>query len=168
MNTVPLAALTRRGLATRRRRLVVIVSAVLTLLASYVVIASATSANAAVTLLSAGKPVTASSAENAGTAAANAVDGNTGTRWSSAFSDPQWIQIDLGPTASVGQVGLPWEAAYATAYQIQPSADGNAWTTIYSTPTSAGGNQTLTVSGPGRYLRMNGTARATQFGYSLW
>ena len=43
-----------------------------------------------------GKPTTASSTENAGTPAANATDGNTGTRWSSAFSDPQWIQVDLG------------------------------------------------------------------------
>ena len=31
-------------------------------------------------------------------AASAAVDGNTGTRWSSAFSDPQWLQVDLGAT----------------------------------------------------------------------
>src|SRR5206468_10538557 len=31
------------------------------------------------------KPTTASTVENAGLAAANATDGNTGTRWSSAF-----------------------------------------------------------------------------------
>ena len=30
----------------------------------------------------------------------NAVDGNTGTRWSSAFTDPQWLQVDLGSTHS--------------------------------------------------------------------
>src|SRR5450755_3382708 len=34
------------------------------------------------------KTATASSTENAGTPAASAVDGNAGTRWSSAFSDP--------------------------------------------------------------------------------
>ena len=28
----------------------------------------------------------------------NAVDGNMGTRWSSAFVDPQWFQVDLGLT----------------------------------------------------------------------
>ena len=27
------------------------------------------------------------------------VDGNTGTRWSSAFSDPQWLHVDLGSVA---------------------------------------------------------------------
>ena len=28
--------------------------------------------------------------------------------------------------------------------------------------------QTLSVSGSGRYVRMNGTQRATPYGYSLW
>jgi hypothetical protein len=28
--------------------------------------------------------------------------------------------------------------------------------------------QTLNVTGSGRYVRVNGTARATQYGYSLW
>jgi hypothetical protein len=30
------------------------------------------------------------------------------------------------------------------------------------------GTQTLNVSGTGRHIRMYGTARATQYGYSLW
>ena len=57
--------------------------------------------------------------ENAGTPAASAVDGNTGTRWSSAYADPQWIYVDLGQTASVTRVVLQWETAYGTAFQIQ-------------------------------------------------
>ena len=61
-----------------------------------------------------------------------------------------------------------WETAYATAFQIQTSADGTNWTTIYSTTTGTGGTQTLNVTGTGRYIRMYGTARATQYGYSLW
>nr|WP_027345381.1 discoidin domain-containing protein [Hamadaea tsunoensis] len=125
-------------------------------------------AHAADTLLSQGKTATASSTENAGSAAANAVDGNTGTRWSSAFSDPQWLQVDLGQSATISSVVLNWEAAYATAYQIQVSDNGTSWTNIYSTTTSTGGVQTLTVTGSGRYVRMNGTARATGYGYSLW
>jgi hypothetical protein len=35
------------------------------------------------------QPATASSTESAAYPASDAVDGNTGTRWSSAFSDPQ-------------------------------------------------------------------------------
>ena len=114
------------------------------------------------------KTATASSTENASFPAAAAVDGNTGTRWSSAFSDPQWLEVDLGSTQSICQVTLNWETAYATAFQIQTSTDGSTWTPIYSTTTGTGGTQTLSVSGTGRYIRMYGTARATQYGYSLW
>ncbi|MFC1406511.1 discoidin domain-containing protein [Streptacidiphilus cavernicola] len=114
------------------------------------------------------KTATASSAENVGTPAQDAVDGDTGTRWSSAFSDPQWLQVDLGSVQSICKVVLDWETAYATAFQIQTSTDGSTWTPIYSTTTGTGGTQTLSVSGSGRYLRMYGTARATQYGYSLW
>jgi beta-glucanase (GH16 family) len=118
--------------------------------------------------LSQGKPTTASSIEAAGTAAANATDGNTGSRWSSAFSDPQWLRVDLGATHSINRVVLNWEAAYGRAFQVQTSNDGTNWTNIYSTTTGTGGVQDLTVSGSGRYVRMNGTQRATQYGYSLW
>ncbi len=114
------------------------------------------------------RPATASSTENAGNPASAADDGNAGTRWSSAFSDPQWLQIDLGATVSVCQVVLQWESAYATAFQIQLSANASTWSTIYSTTTGTGGTQTLNVSGSGRYIRMYGTARATGYGYSLW
>jgi hypothetical protein len=120
------------------------------------------------TLLSQGRPATASSTENAGTPAANAVDGNTGTRWSSAFSDPQWLQVDLGATHSVNRAVLTWEAAYATEFQIQTSTDGATWTSIYSTAAGTGGTQDLTLAGTGRYVRLTGTRRATQYGYSLW
>jgi hypothetical protein len=119
------------------------------------------------TLLSQGMPATASSTENASFSAVNAVDGNTGTRWSSTFADPQWVQVDLGATHAISQVVLNWEAAYATAFQIQTSPDGSAWTTVLST-TGTGGVQTLPVTGSGRFVRMLGTTRATQYGYSLW
>jgi hypothetical protein len=145
-----------------------LIALVVALLASVVIVATNTPANAAGTLLSQGKPATASSLENATFPASNAFDGNTGTRWSSAFSDPQWLQVDLGASASVSQVVLQWEAAYATAFQIQTSNDGTTWTSIYSTTTGTGGNQTLNVTGSGRYVRMYGTARATPYGYSLW
>jgi hypothetical protein len=114
------------------------------------------------------QPTTASSTQSASFPASAATDGNTGTRWSSAFSDPQWLEVDLGSSQNICQVGLDWETAYATAFQIQVSADNTNWTTIYSTTTGTGGNQTLSVTGTGRYIRMYGTARATQYGYSLW
>ena len=114
------------------------------------------------------KTATASSLENATFQASNAVDGNTGTRWSSAFSGPQWLEVDLGSSQAICQVTLDWEAAYATGFQIQTSTDGSTWTTIYSTTTGTGGTQALNVSGTGQYVRMYGTTRATPYGYSLW
>ncbi len=115
------------------------------------------------------QPTTASSTENAGTPAAAATDGNTGTRWSSAFADPQWLEVDLGSTKTICRVTLNWETAYAAAFQIQVSTDNVTWTSIYSTTAGTGGTQTLAgLTGTGRYIRMYGTARATQYGYSLW
>ncbi|HEY0738466.1 MAG TPA: discoidin domain-containing protein [Herpetosiphonaceae bacterium] len=137
------------------------------LIASILVVAHDTSAQT--TNLALNRPVTVSSNENAvAFPPASAVDGNTGTRWASAFSDPQWIRVDLGSTRTIGRVVLRWEAAYGRAYQIQVSNDGSTWTNIYSTTTGDGGVDDLTVSGSGRYLRMYGTQRATQYGYSLW
>jgi hypothetical protein len=129
---------------------------------------TAGSSGCGTTNLALNKPATASSTENVGTPAASAVDGNAGTRWSSGFSDPQWLQVDLGSVQTICQVTLNWETAYATGYQIQTSNDGTTWTPIYTTTTGTGGVQTLNVTGTGRYLRMYGTARATQYGYSLW
>ena len=90
------------------------------------------------------KPATASSIQGAGYPASAAVDGSLTTRWSSAFSDPQWLQVDLGSTQSICKVVLNWEAAYGKAFQIQTSPDTTTWTSIYSTTTGTGGVQTLT------------------------
>jgi hypothetical protein len=130
--------------------------------------ASAAAAACGTTNLALNHPATASSLENATFPASNAVDGNLGTRWSSAFSDPQWLEVDLGSTQTICQVTLNWETAYGKAFQIQTSTDNTTWTSIFSTTTGTGGTQTLTVSGSGRYIRMFGTARGTPYGYSLW
>ncbi|MFI1991827.1 DUF1996 domain-containing protein [Actinoplanes sp. NPDC020271] len=127
----------------------------------------ADAASAADTLLSQGKTATASSVESAAFPASNAVDGNAGTRWSSAFTDPQWLQVDLGAGATVTSVTLDWETAYATSFSIATSADGNSWTTRYGTTSGTDGRQTVTVNGTGRYVRLTTTARATQYGVSL-
>jgi lysophospholipase L1-like esterase len=119
--------------------------------------------------LAQGRPVQASSVgPGTGLGAANAVDGSEATRWSSDYVDPSWLTVDLGAAYSISRVRLSWEAAYGRAYQIQTSPDGSSWTTVYSTSTGDGGVDDLTVSGTGHYVRMYGTQRATQWGYSLW
>ncbi|WP_406099141.1 discoidin domain-containing protein [Streptomyces sp. NBC_01013] len=158
----------RRLAPSTGRRRAGVLAAVAGLVVSLLAFVPSTPASAAPSLLSQGRTVTTSSQESDGTPAASAVDGDNGTRWSSAFSDPQWIKVDLGSAASVSQIALKWEAAYAKSYRIEFSTDNSTWSTAYSTTTGPGGTETLNVSGTARYVRLTGTARATQYGYSLW
>ncbi|MEU1707608.1 family 20 glycosylhydrolase [Streptomyces sp. NPDC005706] len=115
------------------------------------------------------RPTTASSVETADFPSEYATDGDPATRWSSLRADPQWLQVDLGASQSIGRVKLAWEAAYGKAYQVQMSQDGTTWTTIYSTSTGNGDTDDLTgLSGQGRYLRLTLTQRGTTYGYSLY
>ncbi|HWY32531.1 MAG TPA: glycosyl hydrolase [Candidatus Acidoferrum sp.] len=117
------------------------------------------------------QPTTVSSWQNNGGyyPGSYAVDGNLATRWASAWSDPQWIYVDLGAIYNITEVELYWESAYATGFQIQVSLDSTNWSNIYSTTSGLGGVQDLTgLSGSGRYVRMYGTARGTAYGYSLY
>jgi hypothetical protein len=63
---------------------------------------------------------------------------------------------------------LRWENAHATAYRVELSTDGKKWKQVYSTTDSTGGDVTVQVpKAPARLVRMYGTARSTQYGYSL-
>ncbi|HEX3695449.1 MAG TPA: discoidin domain-containing protein [Polyangia bacterium] len=117
----------------------------------------------------AGATATASSVEKAGLEASKAIDGNSSTRWSSMFSDPQWLQIDFGSSRSIDHVTLQWEAAFGADYQLQTSNNASAWTTVRSVTNGDGGTDDFTGLGAhGRFLRIFGTRRGTQWGYSLF
>lgn len=114
------------------------------------------------------RSVTVSSVEQAGLEGPNAVDGNLSTRWSSAFSDPQYITVDLGVLYNVNQVVLHWETAYGQEYMIQTSEDGSAWTIAEYQANGDGGIDVIPLSVASRYVRMYGIRRATPWGYSLF
>lgn len=124
------------------------------------------------TLLSQGKPATASSSYSASLSAAQAFDGNTSsTRWDSvegSGAGTQWLEVDLGAVKSISEIDLYWDAG-AKVYSIQTSNDNANWSTIYSTSSGVGSGlvSIAGLSGSGRYVRMVGTQRATQWGYSL-
>ncbi|MEV0289931.1 family 20 glycosylhydrolase [Kribbella sp. NPDC050820] len=119
--------------------------------------------------LAADKPVTVSSTETASFPGMNAVDSDYWTRWSSGYTNNEWITVDLGSTQRIGRVKLHWENAYGTGYQVQVSNDATTWTTIHATTTGDGGIDDLAgLFGSGRYVRMQGTARATKWGFSLY
>lgn len=97
-----------------------------------------------------------------------AFDGNLQTRWSSAFFDPQWIQVDLGSVTVIDHITLHWETAHARDYDIQVSSDGSSWNTAYTNPNSDGGVDEISLSTSGRFVRMYSRSRGTGWGNSLW
>lgn len=114
------------------------------------------------------KTVSVSSIEGIGLEGNKAVDGNMSTRWSSQFSDLEWIIIDLGTTTQFNEIRLNWENAYGKEYLIQVSDDNSNWTTIENQTNGSGGFEKYNVQAIARYIRIYGTKRGTQYGYSLY
>ncbi|GAA2982705.1 discoidin domain-containing protein [Streptomyces fulvorobeus] len=123
------------------------------------------------TNLALNKPTTASSHQAAygdcPCPPARATDGSTDTRWASDWSDPQWLQVDLGARTSFRKLQLVWDPAYAKSYEVQVSDDGTTWRSVYQTTTGNGDIDTLDVSATARHVRLQLTARGTGWGYSL-
>jgi len=67
---------------------------------------------------------------------ATRTDGNDATRWASAWSDPQWLQVDLGQVTTINHIQLVWESAYAQP--IRSRCRTTARTGRPSTPRPAG------------------------------
>ncbi|GGK93657.1 hypothetical protein Ppa06_61760 [Planomonospora parontospora subsp. parontospora] len=158
---------TAAGRTTRRTRRLALASALTAVLGACLV-STAGPAGAAEIPLSQGRPASASSTERGDLSAAAAVDGKGGTRWASAFSDRQWLQVDLGAPRRIGKVVLDWEHAYATAFTIRVSNGGGRWTTVHTTTAGTGGRQTVNVTGTARYVRLDTTKRSSRYGVSLW
>jgi F5/8 type C domain len=89
-------------------------------------------------------PLTATASSSMpGLGASNAVDGSTGTFWSSAGhtsnQNPEWLTVDTGSVHNVGRVvvtprqPMAWAGPSFNQYQwsyIQTSTDGTTWTTL--------------------------------------
>jgi len=99
-----------------------------------------------------------------------AFDGNTSTtKWSSNWTDNEWIYVDLKNAQTFNKVILEWEAAYGKSYKIQVSNDASSWTDVFTTTSGDGGTDTIVFSSQtARYVRMLGTERGTAWGYSLY
>ncbi|MEV6328569.1 beta-N-acetylglucosaminidase domain-containing protein [Streptomyces sp. NPDC051909] len=101
--------------------------------------------------------------------AALATDGDPATRWSSPLEDGAWWQVELAEPARIGQVVLHWQDAHASRYRVQVSADGRVWRTAATVRDGRGGRESVRMDAADtRFLRVQGDARATEYGYSLW
>jgi CxxC motif-containing protein (DUF1111 family) len=111
----------------------------------------------------------ASSFERGDLSAAAAIDHNDSTRWSSGFTDDQYLTLDFGKSVAINRVRIAWENAHAAEYLLQVSDDNATWTTIKTVQDSQGGTEDWTgLAGQGRYLRMKGVKRSSQYGYSIF
>ena len=94
----------------------------------------------------------------------------TNFRWESDASAPQWIMVDLGSPQPINRVILKWHTNAAKEFRIQTSIDATAWTDVFTTTLGSANSVTdetfKTTSA--RYVRMYGTQRGTQNGYSLF
>jgi hypothetical protein len=97
-------------------------------------------------------------------------DAYSTTRWSSAYADNQWWQVDLGSDQTINRVDLNWEVAYASQYRIRTRRSrSNAWSTAATVSIgSPGWNVTRFDARRARYVRIVGDTRATPWGISLW
>jgi len=114
------------------------------------------------------KPAFASSTQNSQLPASAAFDGNASTRWSSAYSDPQYIYVDLGKRYDLCSVQITWETALGENFQIQVADDTTNWTTLANITNNISYTNIIPLQGTGRYVRMLGTVRGTVYGYSIY
>jgi hypothetical protein len=98
-----------------------------------------------------------------------AVDGNYNTRWSSAFDDNQFWQIDFPQAKELYGLTLHWETAYGEIYEIETSEDGKEFRKVFATE-DGDGNTDIIYFKPQlvKSVRFKGIQRGTGWGYSLW
>ena len=99
-----------------------------------------------------------------------AFDGNMSSRWTGAWTDNEWIYVDLQSPTDIDSVTLDWEAAYASGYIIQTSNDAITWTNQFTTTTENGGHDKIVFSASNiRYVKLQSTQRGfLPYGISLW
>jgi hypothetical protein len=82
------------------------------------------------------------------------------------------LQLDMGQAVVINHVNIVWEAAYASDYKLQVADAANGpYTDIYENKAGPGGTEDIKappiVPKAGRFFRMQGVTRKTQYGYSI-
>ncbi|MBQ6722908.1 MAG: discoidin domain-containing protein [Paludibacteraceae bacterium] len=103
--------------------------------------------------------------------AANAIDGNNGTRWESAATDDETFTLDMGQKRIFNTIKINWEGAYCKEFELTCSNDGETWSPLYTeTNLTQSGWQLIELSDEvtAQYIKYHGTKRATGWGQSFW
>jgi hypothetical protein len=102
-----------------------------------------------------------------------AVDAHLASRWSSKYSEDQWLLLDLGSEQSFARIYLVWELAHASQYEILTSNDKKRWKTLYAEKNGDGFVDVVDKKGRARFIKIQGKKRAKVegedlYGYSLF
>ncbi|MEI7594972.1 MAG: discoidin domain-containing protein [Bacteroidota bacterium] len=95
-------------------------------------------------------------------------DGLMNTRWSSTFSEPHFIVVDLVNSYSISKIRINWETAYASKYEIFTSLDSVQWQLYYSETAGNGAKDEYLMPTTARYIKINCTQRSTPYGFSIY
>jgi len=111
-----------------------------------------------------------SSVETPAIASALAIDGNVTTRWGGGFASGDWLQVDLGRSATLGGVLIRWDSGFARAYYIQSSMDGQQWRNVFEAADAQGDIEYVLFPAAvqTRYLRLASVPRTADWGVSVF
>lgn len=116
-----------------------------------------------------GTPVASASSSAAGSTPQAVVDTASPTGWRSAADGPQWLSLDFGRNRELGGVTIVWDSLdHATDYDVQRSANGVDWQTIYTVSGGDGGSDPIYLpETEARWLRIAMVRSARGRGYAM-
>ncbi len=103
-----------------------------------------------------------------------AIDEHLTSRWSSHYSDDQWLILDLGSSKAFQRLYLVWELSHAAQYSVATSDDKKKWKTIHTENKGDGFVDVVDAKARGRYIKIQGIKRGKVpgtddlYGYSLF
>lgn len=98
-----------------------------------------------------------------------AIDGDFSTRWSSAFNDHEWIEVEFPDLTLLSGLTIFWETAFAETYAVQVSRDLKTWDTVIEVESGDGGPDHLFFAPvQAKAVRIECVQRGTGWGHSIW
>ena len=101
----------------------------------------------------------------------NIVDGDVTTRWETAATDPQVLNIALRAATDIASIKIRWEAAYSSKYTIEASTTPTGpWDLLVDEKAGTGATELRMINSTKKYqyIRFTGLARATAYGHSIY